>query len=262
MALRIAFLMMPAKSSMNSMEVDHGSRQVVIMYFTPSLLLGFSCHGWQKQNEETSDEDFKTLRILQNLALIYLTNGKIRHSSRRRDPCLKIWDWERHTNRDFVTYHKRFRYFESASRVSETHDFLVTIRHPFYCDLGIMKYADLRYHGVKLIYLLFRRDFITHRWWQTSTGVERTYLIFLTPSLSLKCSNLELYWWSFIVDDVTIIGIRCSDSLAESWHRSLKIAVLTALHRSTSLFPLILTVKHGINVSGPISWRTAIACSS
>ena len=58
MALRIAFLMMPAKSSMNSMEVDQGSKQVVIMYFTPSLFAGFSCHEGQKQNEKILGESW------------------------------------------------------------------------------------------------------------------------------------------------------------------------------------------------------------
>ena len=40
MALRVAFLSMAAMSSTKSSEVDHGSKQVVIMYFTPSVFLG------------------------------------------------------------------------------------------------------------------------------------------------------------------------------------------------------------------------------
>lgn len=42
MALRVAFLSMAAMSSTKSSEVDHGSKQVVIMYFTPSVFLGSS----------------------------------------------------------------------------------------------------------------------------------------------------------------------------------------------------------------------------
>lgn len=45
MALRIAFLIMAARSSMNSIELDHGSRHVVITYFTPSLFFVSSFIG-------------------------------------------------------------------------------------------------------------------------------------------------------------------------------------------------------------------------
>ena len=39
---------------------------------------------------------------------------------------------ETHEKRDFVTRHKSFRDFEIRSKISEIHDFLGTIRHPFY----------------------------------------------------------------------------------------------------------------------------------
>ena len=35
--------------------------------------------------------------------------------------------------RDFETYHKRFRDFEILTKISETHVFRGTIRHPFSC---------------------------------------------------------------------------------------------------------------------------------
>ena len=64
MAFRIAFLMMPAKSSMNSMEVDHGSKQVVMMYFTPSLFFGFSSRR----------DKNKTIKYQTKAGSHYLTN--------------------------------------------------------------------------------------------------------------------------------------------------------------------------------------------
>jgi len=41
---------------------------------------------------------------------------------------------ETHEKRDLVTRHKNFRDSEIGSRISEIHDFLGTIRHPFFTD--------------------------------------------------------------------------------------------------------------------------------
>jgi len=53
---------------------------------------------------------------------------------RLRDLAKKIWDprpKETHEKRDFVTRYESFRDSEIGSRISETHDFQGTIRHPY-----------------------------------------------------------------------------------------------------------------------------------
>ena len=85
----------------------------------------------------------------------------------------------------------------------------------------------------------------------------------LTPSFFFKFSRALLCLWCSSVDDVTNIGVRRAVIWSVEWHRSLKMALLMALQRSTSLlFSLRLTEKQGTKVSGPISWRNAMASLS
>ena len=85
----------------------------------------------------------------------------------------------------------------------------------------------------------------------------------ITPSFILNLSMARLCLWCTIVDVVTTIGIRCAVSLYVEWHRSLKMALLMALQRSTLLLSFLrLTEKQGTIVSGPISRRNAMASLS
>ena len=86
----------------------------------------------------------------------------------------------------------------------------------------------------------------------------------LTPSLFLKFFRAELCLWWSMLDDVTIIGIRCAVVSPVEWLRSWNIAILRELHSSMLLLPFRLTVKHGTSVSGPISFkysRASWSCS-
>lgn len=69
MALRVAFLSMAAMSSTKSSEVDHGSKQVVIMYFTPSVFLG-SSFIWSSKIRE--------LMIIINNNYYYYSHNKLK----------------------------------------------------------------------------------------------------------------------------------------------------------------------------------------
>ena len=100
--------------------------------------------------------------------------------------------------------------------------------------------------------------FVYHERHLINTGVS------LTPSLFLKFFRAELCLWWSMLDDVTIIGIRCAVVSPVEWLRSWNIAILRELHSSMLLLPFRLTVKHGTSVSGPISFkysRASWSCS-
>jgi len=82
-----------------------------------------------------------------------VTNGKIRGLPRCRDPCSKISSWDCNLNdfsdftlrdrknhkNEILTFHKGFPDFEIGSKVSETHDFLRTIRLIYIFALYFLK---------------------------------------------------------------------------------------------------------------------------
>ena len=55
---------------------------------------------------------------------------------------------ETHEKRDFVTRHKSIRDFEIGTKISEIHDFLGTIRHPYKSSDGFQNEVRIRLSGL------------------------------------------------------------------------------------------------------------------